>query len=138
MNTMKNETVTKVGLLCIIDRKLLIVYKPSIGQYITPGGKIAPNETDRECLEREIEEELGCKIGSIKFFQSFVNKEAAGKKLVQRCYIGELVGDIKLNPHDTIQDYCWITKDAKEIGNRQLGPMLKEQILPALIEEEYL
>jgi 8-oxo-dGTP pyrophosphatase MutT (NUDIX family) len=124
------KPINNVGLLCIENRKLLVVYKGRIGQYITPGGKIEPLETDEQCLDREIKEEIGCKVNNIEYFDTFRNNS-----LVQKCYLGNLDGSIRINPNDTIDGYCWIGFDYQ---NTPLAPMLKNQIIPALIKRGLL
>lgn len=61
------------------------------------GGKLESGETDEESLDREIEEEAGCKIkeGSLQFLKSF-QAPAFGRSdllITERVYIGELEGE---------------------------------------------
>ena len=131
---MKTNNITnKIGLLCIKDKKLLIVHKSTIGLYITPGGKIEANETDKECLSREIEEELGCGIKNLTRFHTFKRINAQGITLKQKCYLGQLKGKITLNSNDNIDDYLWIDRSYRKM-HIKLGPMLKYQIIPKLIK----
>jgi len=125
---METQQIQKIGLLCIENGKLLVVYKKNIGVYITPGGKIEPSETDEDCLEREIREEIGCCIKNIEHFGTFRTDS-----LQQKCYFGKLEGNITLNPEDTITGYRWIDRnyDRQSIP---LGPMLKDQIIPELMK----
>ncbi len=127
MSYMKTEIIKKIGLLCLQDNKLLVVFKPKIGLYITPGGKLESGETDAQCLHREILEELGCSIRDIQFFETFQTDV-----LEQRCYLGNLEGKIPLNIHDSITSYCWIDRNYKELGIT-LAPMLEHNIIPSLI-----
>jgi 8-oxo-dGTP pyrophosphatase MutT (NUDIX family) len=120
------KQINKVGLLCIEDGKLLVVYKGNIGLCITPGGKIEPSESDEQCLEREVQEELGCNVRNVEYFDTFRNDS-----LVQRCYLGDIDGSVQINPHDTIDNYCWIGRDYQETP---VAPMLRDQIIPALIK----
>src|SRR3989338_5265350 len=129
---MNKQKISKIGLLCIQEKKLLVVFKQKIGLYIPPGGKIEPQETDTECLEREVQEEICCSVGNLVYFGTFNGTTPEGY-LHQKCYFGNLVGKIALNPSDTINGYSWI--DRNSAGNMPLGPMLKEQIIPALIKK---
>ena len=133
---MNKKNISKIGLFCIQNKRLLVVFKPNIGLYITPGGKIEPYETETECLEREIKEELGCSICNLVYFGIFNGTTPEGDFLHQKCYLGDLEGKITLNPDDTINGYSWV--DRYSIYNIPLGPMLKEQIIPTLIEQGYL
>lgn len=133
---MKKQNIKKIGLLCIQNKKLLVVYKPKIGLYITPGGKLEPNETDIECLKRELREEIGCSSKNLTYFGAFYGKTSEGYSLRQICYLGNLKGNITLNQKDTIKDYAWIDKSS--FDNIPLGSMLKEKIIPALSRQGYL
>ncbi|RFC47872.1 MAG: 8-oxo-dGTP diphosphatase [Verrucomicrobia bacterium] len=48
------------------DGKLLLARRPEgkslAGKWEFPGGKVHPGESSEACLQREIEEELGCRI----------------------------------------------------------------------------
>ena len=46
------------------DTTLLIHKKRGVGsdQYVGPGGKVEPGETPRECVVREVEEEVGIRV----------------------------------------------------------------------------
>lgn len=126
---METQQIQKVGLLCIEDGKLLVVYKRNIGVYITPGGKMEPSETEEKCLKREIHEEIGCGVNNFKYFGIFESDS-----LQQKCYLGKLDGKITLNPQDTITGYQWINRnyDRQSIP---LGPMLEHQIIPELVKK---
>jgi len=131
---MKNNHIKKIGLLYIKDKKLLIVYKPKIGVYITPGGKCEISEKDSDCLKREIYEELGCSVSSLSYFGTFKGKMVESFKILrQKCYLGKLSGKIKINPNDTINGYTWINRNYKN-KNLKLGKMLEFQIIPKLIK----
>lgn len=63
--TMK-KTIQVVGAVIYKDNKILCAKRPkdkALANYWEfPGGKIEPGETEREALEREIQEELKCDI----------------------------------------------------------------------------
>ena len=124
---MKEQKIHKAGLLCLEEGKLLIVYKEKLGAYITLGGKLKPPETDEECLQREVLEEIGCKVNDLSYFNRFISDA-----LEQRCYFGKLGGIITLNQDDSITGYCWIDKNYRALGIA-LAPMLEYQIIPKLI-----
>lgn len=129
--------VTKVALICLENKKLLIVHKKTIDTYISPGGKIEVNESDYDCLAREIKEELGCKIKKIKYWDTFHDKvHETNEPLELRCYFGNLNGKINLNPHDNINDYLWINRHYDR--NIKLANLLKHKIIPNLIDKELM
>lgn len=134
---MKNQNINKIGLLCILDKKLLIVHKKKLDQYITLGGKIESGETDEECLEREVKEEIGCKIKEVTYFATFKRISPDGTSLNQKCYLGQLEGIPTINSNDSIDGYTWIDRNWKE-QNLKLAPMLEYQIIPKLISLDLL
>jgi len=64
--------IKKIALAVFKDRKMLQVRtskQPEV--FYTLGGKIEKGETDLECLRREVKEEIGCEVTSIKFLHEF-------------------------------------------------------------------
>ena len=59
--------MNKVAGLCIRDKKLLVVHKIGEEVYFSLGGKIEQDETELQCLEREVWEEARCKVTNPKF-----------------------------------------------------------------------
>lgn len=60
------KTISVVGAVIYQDKKILCAQRPTNkslgGLWEFPGGKIEPGETEKEALEREIQEELKCEI----------------------------------------------------------------------------
>lgn len=132
---MKNININKIGLICIRNKKLLAVHKRGLDQYITVGGKIEPKETDRACLNREVKEEIGCKVNDLIYFATFERILPTGTNLRQKCYFGKIYG--RISPNNEIDDYLWIGSYWKK-NEVKLGPMLEYQIIPKLIQEGLL
>jgi 8-oxo-dGTP pyrophosphatase MutT (NUDIX family) len=72
--------------LCILnddESKFLVLEKDekedATSQFITPGGKFENNESDSECLVREIKEELGVEVDvpSLQFINEYVDVAAS-------------------------------------------------------------
>lgn len=126
----KKQNINKIGLICIRNKKLLIVYKSAIDQYIIPGGKIEPKETDYECIKREINEELCCKVENLIYFDIFNRITHDNSNLNLKCYFGILKG--KIIPNNEITAFVWIDSNNK---NYSLAPLLKDQIIPKLIRK---
>lgn len=127
--------IIKAALICIKNKKLLIVHKKTIDLYISPGGKIEKGESDIECLSREVKEELGCLCSNIKYWDTFNATTSDNKEVELRCYFGNLNGEIVLNPEDNIDGFIWIGKNHKNI---KMANSLKNKILPGLISRGFL
>lgn len=124
--------------MCIRNKKLLVVHKKNVG-YISLGGKINPGETDFQCLEREIKEEIGCTAKNPKLFATFEGSTHDFKQTLRMvCYFCDIDGEIKLNPHDNVDGYLWIGKEDLPEIEKELAHMLKANIIPALIEQGLL
>ncbi len=54
--------------ICVNGDKVLLTHKTNKNEYSLPGGGIELNETHKECLTRELIEETGYSIVSIKEF----------------------------------------------------------------------
>lgn len=135
----------KYGLAIIRNNKLLVLephetstFKKGKNSYcLMPGGVVEGNETPEECLKREVKEELGVEVDakSLKFLGNFEDI-AAGKKdtiIEEDVYIGEIIGEPK--PRSEIQKIIWFGKNDDE---KILSPIIRNKILPALIEKGYL
>lgn len=130
--------IYKVGALWIRDRKLLVVHKKTIDRYITLGGKIEPGETHRECLEREVREEVGCRVLRPRRYRVFESETHDGDKTIrQTCYFCTLDGKIRINPEDKIDGVLWVGRNYKKL-KLDMAPQLEDHILPALIKDGYL
>ena len=126
----------RVGAVIIQDNRILLVTGYEELFYWTPGGKIEKNESDLECLNREIMEELGCKVFNTSYFKTFFGYTHEDKELELICYSGKLNGEIRLNPIDSIDDYLWIGKNYNK--NLKLASLLKHQIIPILVNKKLM
>lgn len=81
-----------------------------------PGGKIEENENEKECLKREILEELELNINVEKFFFKNIHKYN-DKEIELNFYICKIIsGKLKLNVHN---NFKWVNKT--EIKNFDLA-----------------
>lgn len=53
--------------------------KPYPGFWNLPGGKLEEGESTEECIKRELKEELGVKVVSLKFIGTFHNSKKKAK-----------------------------------------------------------
>ncbi|MDH5826499.1 NUDIX domain-containing protein [Sphingobacterium faecium] len=70
---MEHTVIDKVALINISNRKVLSTLSKSKNKLYFPGGKRENNESDLECLKREIFEELNVYIidGTVRFLWLF-------------------------------------------------------------------
>ncbi len=76
------------------------------GKWEFPGGKLEPNETPEQCLERELLEELSIKVNVREFICSnkFVYEHTAIELLAFN--VQYISGDFRLVDHDKLQ---WVS-----------------------------
>jgi ADP-ribose pyrophosphatase YjhB (NUDIX family) len=93
-----SKIISKIALAVIQDHKILMARsQKNRTVFYTLGGKIEENETDVECLEREIKEEVNTNVDveSLKFLGSF--SAAAHDKVDTiinvKLYLGNLTGE---------------------------------------------
>lgn len=71
--------ITVVAGLIVKENKYLIARRSTgslevLGKWEFPGGKVEKNETEKEAIEREIEEEFNMKIKAVKFITNNIYK----------------------------------------------------------------
>ncbi|VVB80984.1 NUDIX domain protein [uncultured archaeon] len=87
-------------------------------------------ETELECLQREIKEEINCTVKKTTPFQTFEGRtHDNAQSLRVTCYLVELEGEI--TPANEIEEHKWIDKNHK----LKLTPIFTEQIIPELIKK---
>jgi 8-oxo-dGTP diphosphatase len=129
--------IYKVGLLTIRDGRVLLCRKRTgTPLLILPGGKRELGETSRECLVRELREELGDVTAVSPHLVGVYTHLAAGVKnrLVRiRLYRAELAGE----PHaqSEIGELVWF---GAEDDRAALAPSLADLIFPDLIKRGIL
>ncbi|MBU1000484.1 NUDIX domain-containing protein [Patescibacteria group bacterium] len=126
--------IRKVALAVFKDKKLLQVRTNKQSHvFFTLGGKLEDNESEIECLKREVKEEIGCGLveSSIKFLTEFKDV-AHGKEalLSVKMYEGKLIGKpkpssevVEIGYFDTKSD----KKNLSTIAQRTIFPWLKQQ-----------
>ena len=79
----------------IQNKNLLVVRKNQT--WIIPGGKPNQEESDLECLAREIQEELsGTEIENIRYYGMFTGKAPHTKDIVESfVYLADIKGELK-------------------------------------------
>ncbi|MBD2810862.1 NUDIX domain-containing protein [Xenorhabdus sp. Vera] len=121
--------IRKCAAIIINNKKLLVVRKHKTSIYISPGGKIEGNETQIECLNREIQEEIGVTfINPIHFSIDYAKSIFEGELIEINSWFIDIIGDPL--PCSEIIDLKWIT--SKEAEKIQIGSIFKDSIIPKL------
>jgi len=131
----ETKTRMRVAGIFIKDGKLLLVKGKGYKELWTVGGKIDGNETDEECLKRELKEEIGVSISDIKFYKkypttSFYNPTISTE---ERVYIISITGDIK--PSAEIENFVWFSKDDFYSRKYPMITHTESELIPDLIKD---
>lgn len=126
------KIIKKVALGVFKDKKLLQVRtKKQEHVFYTLGGKLEKGESEIEALKREVKEEVGCDVSSLKFLHEFedIAHGKANTRVNIRMYEGKLKGEpkpsgeiIEIGYFDTKSD----KKNLSEIARRTIFPWLKQ------------
>lgn len=116
--------------IIVKDGKLLVVKEFEEDEYHIPGGTVKKFETPEKTLERELMEEIGVKLISMKPFGKFNSKTFSGDDLLLETYFVEVKGTPK--PRSEIENLSWVGKDHKS-GRIKLTVPSQKYILPKLI-----
>ncbi len=98
---------TAIGAAIIDNGKILLVRKRQ--SWILPGGKPEPNESDIECVCREVSEELsGTQLDNIRYYGDFEGRTPhKGDILNVKVYFANIKGRL-CQPAAEIAEYNWI------------------------------
>ncbi len=82
------------------------------GKWEFPGGKLEPGETLKECLKREIREELEVDIDVLDFFDESIYAYHSGTIKLMAFWCRWISGDFRLNVHSRIE---WVTRQQLDL-----------------------
>lgn len=109
------KTIHKSRLLAFKDNMILVLEKAgSNKQYTLAGGVKKKNETDYECLIREVKEEIGVLLNKEEL-QYFISKQAKSKdnKELHKHYFvtTKNITSVALSEVDKFKDILWVPMD---------------------------
>lgn len=129
--------IVKHGLVIVRDGSFLINRKYGTKLFLMPGGRPEAGETIEECLVREIKEEHQCEVikDSVKFFGIFEDMAANEPNTIVsiNLYIGNILGEPQ--PSSEVEEQRWFNRDSDQ---NILSPLIKNKILPALIDSKII
>ena len=98
---------TAIGAAIIDEKKILLVRKRQ--SWILPGGKPEPDESDIECLCREVSEELpGTQLDNIRYYGDFEGRTPHTRDILRaKVYFADIKGKL-CQPAAEIAEYNWI------------------------------
>lgn len=129
------------GLIFDSNRNLLVLRKKTQDnrkECILPGGKREQDETDEETLKRELLEELGVEVESMRHYKTYYDKAVfeEGEDFKQTTYITQLK-EQKISVRNEIKEALWISSNYEELGIK-CNPTLRLKIIPDLIKDGYI
>ncbi len=131
------NTILKVGLLIIRDKKFLVNRKYGTSIFLMPGGKPQAGESEQDALIREIHEEHGVELvrDSIRHFCDYKDMAVhePNTTLLIKIYQGTIIGEPQCNSE--IEEQKWIGKN-DDIS--LCSPTIQNQIMPALIDQQLI
>jgi 8-oxo-dGTP diphosphatase len=89
--------------------RVLLVRRRSDGLWMFPGGRKRPRETERQCVRREIREELpDLKTGRLRLWKELKAKKRSGRKMSDAIFIAEHVkGKLTIGDKKEIDRVAW-------------------------------
>jgi 8-oxo-dGTP diphosphatase len=112
--------------------RLLLVRKRGTSAFMLPGGKLEPGESDRDCLLREIEEELGAAPRAELAHLGTFEADAANEpdcRIVARVYRASLM--IEPRTSGEIEELAWYDL-GQPAEHLTLAPLVSNFVIPRL------
>ncbi|MBI4176747.1 MAG: NUDIX domain-containing protein [Candidatus Aenigmarchaeota archaeon] len=129
------RVIRKCALLLVRDKKLLLSREFGDSRFLTVGGSFEDGETDLQCLQRELEEEVGTKAveSTLEFLCEFVGTDGPEKVVHIHAYSGDLENEPKAAGE--IEELRWFNRsDLESLPAETISEITKHKILPFLAE----
>jgi len=119
--------IDKLALVCVQDRKQLVVRSRGKTAFFTPGGKREAGESDAQALVRECKEELTVDlvqttIAPYGVFRAQAFGKPEGTQVRLTCYTADYTG--MLQASEEIEELRWIGSDCPESDLSVTGRMI--------------
>ena len=132
-DTAVREIHVSAAVITDADGRLLLVRKAGTTAFMQPGGKPEPGETPAETLARELDEEIGVRVGpsELRHLGSYRASAANEPGFVVVAEVFEVdLGSQHPSIAAEIDELRWITRaDADEL---EVAPLARTYFLPAL------
>jgi 8-oxo-dGTP pyrophosphatase MutT (NUDIX family) len=128
--------IDKVGAVILNDEgKMLLVRKQVPGRhtFIIPGGKREPGESDDETCRRELLEELGTHVVSMKYFGTY-EEPSAFEDVPLRATVYRVEVSEEPSPNSEIVELAWVDGCSLADGV-EMGSVVSHHVLPRLMRE---
>ena len=121
----------KIAGIIIKDKQLLMCKKYDEPHFIMPGGKLIEGETKEQTLKRELKEEIGVELKSMKFFKTWEAPHFRDKNKIVKMetYFVEVEGEPKAIGE--INEIEWIDSNYKG-KNLKIASIDEDYLVPEL------
>ncbi len=136
------KTVVRISGILITHDGLMLVKCEGVDDYLLPGGKLEPGESDLDALRRELMEELDITPTDPEFFGEYERivcpPETEERYAVRvRAYVAGFEGE-PIPDQDEVLEIAWATMADLDSGKYPLNPILRNYIVPQLKEQKRL
>jgi 8-oxo-dGTP diphosphatase len=127
-----DRPITKAALILFREvngsKELMLVRASNKPYFVMPGGKLEPEESPEEALQRELMEELGTTAENLKYLGKVHGNTPDGREIEEHMYLGTLAGEP--TPQAEIVEIAWLSRNALLSPRNDLTPLTLEKILP--------
>src|SRR3989344_1545007 len=119
----------------IKENKVLLVRETKDNSFKLPGGRFETDETPKECLAREIKEELSSKVNedALQLIGEYICNHSNYGNWKTYIFKGDLVSSPRVDGKE-IAEFSWFSLNSKT----SLRPHMQSHILPLLINGGFL